>query len=444
MTTRRTWYGLAGLVLPVLMSCSDSSDDGSGTGNAGTGNASTGGGAPSGGGASGPAGGTDNGAGGSSASGTASGTGAGSGTGTGGASTTGGGRLCDSLGWCQILNTKLADVCPDPAQYPEIQANEGCSGVINDWNGGIADQTRDRLIVWGGGHGGYFGNEVYALDLSTLTMNRLNEPSDVAGVDFNDCYVPDAYPDGRPNSRHTYDTLAYIAHADQMFAHSGAKAPCGYSNNDTWLLDLATVDSAPSGQAAPWARVYPSGDGTLAWPGQPSDYDPVSKLVFLNDIYQFWSYDHDANAYTLLNPDAFIDYHLTGRVDPKRHLFIMMGAAGAEGGGVIVFDIGPGSDHQKQDWTSQVSGCDGLINAIYPGLAYDPVQDKMVGWAGGDTLYLFDPDTKSCTTVEWTGGPGPQNPNGTMGRFRYLESLNVFVVVNDWQQDGYTLRLTPP
>jgi hypothetical protein len=48
------------------------------------------------------------------------------------------------------------------------------------------------------------------------------------------------------------------------------------------------------------------------------------------------------------------------------------------------------------------------------------------------------------TRLPWSGGPSPQNANGTMGRFRYIESLNVFALVNDWQQDGYTLRLTPP
>jgi len=140
-------------------------------------------------------------------------------------------------------------VCPDAQTYSAIQANEGCSAVINDWSGGAQDETRNRLIVWGGGHGGYFGNEVYALDLTTLEMLRLNDPSDVAGYDFGNCYSPDAYADGRPVSRHTYDGLSYVADADKMYAFSGAKAPCGYQDDDTWVLDLATVASAPAGQA---------------------------------------------------------------------------------------------------------------------------------------------------------------------------------------------------
>ena len=53
----------------------------------------------------------------------------------------------------------------------------------------------------------------------------------------------------------------------------------------------------------------------------------------------------------------------------------------------------------------------------YPGFAYDPDRDKMVGWAGGNTAYIFDVDQKRCAAVTHAGGPGDQNSNGTMGRF---------------------------
>jgi len=43
----------------------------------------------------------------------------------------------------------------------------------------FADTKSNRLIIWGGGHGDYFGNEVYGLDLNNMTMSRLTEPSPV-------------------------------------------------------------------------------------------------------------------------------------------------------------------------------------------------------------------------------------------------------------------------
>jgi hypothetical protein len=344
------------------------------------------------------------------------------------------------------LNTHLADVCPSATQYAAIQANEGCSAVINDWSGAAADTMRNRLVIWGGGHHGYFGNEVYALDLNRVTMNRENDPSDVSAYDFTNCSGPDQYADGRPVSRHTYDGLAYVAHVDKMFAFSGAKVPCGYQSNDTWTLDLATVATAPLGHAAPWSLMNPpvSGGQLKGTVGAVSDYDPTTKRVLLDDGSSLWAYDLDANRYTLLNDsNAAIDYHMTGRVDPKRELFVVIGGGGNAGGGVQVFALGTGSAYAEQNWTSQVTGCDGLVQAIYPGLAYDAAQDRMVGWAGGDTVYILDLDTKSCQTKTFGGGPGPQNTNGTMGRFRYFPSLNVFAVVNDWMKNAFTLRLSP-
>ena len=57
---------------------------------------------------------------------------------------------------------------------------EGCSAVINDWSSGAYDSAHNRLLIAGGGHHGYFGNEVYALQLDSGPngqMIRLNDPT---------------------------------------------------------------------------------------------------------------------------------------------------------------------------------------------------------------------------------------------------------------------------
>ena len=79
-----------------------------------------------------------------------------------------------------------------------------------------------------------------------------------------------------------------------------------------------------------------------------------------------------------------------------------------------------------------------------PGVAYDPVQDRTVVWGGGSTVYLFNPDTKSCTARTFSEGPGPQIATGTYGRWRYFPKLGVFAVVNAWEQDAFALRMTRP
>jgi hypothetical protein len=334
-----------------------------------------------------------------------------------------------ALGWYEIPNTHLQAVCPHNS--PEYNFHSYCTNVIGAWGGGIADTTRNRMIIWGGGHNDYYGNELYSLDLNSLTLTRLNSPSSLDPG--RKC--AETLPDGKPNSRHTYGGLSYIAHADKMYAFSGITAcPEGGGSSATWTLDLPTLT---------WTRKDPTKGGPppLTIAASKSDYDPVTKKVYEDNITAFYSYSYDSNTYTALNPEHAFLNGMAAVIDPVRRLFLLIG-----GGHVDAFSLAARSNYALQDWTSKVAGCDGLMNVDNPGLAYDPVQDRTVGWAGGNTVYLFNPATKSCTTVTYPNGPGAQQTNGTYGRFRYFPALNVFALVNDAEQDAYILRLTaaPP
>jgi len=339
-------------------------------------------------------------------------------------------------GWHELANTKLESVCP--ANTEQYRFGSNCMNVIAAWSGGIADQTRNRMLIWGGGHNDYYGNEVYALDLEKRAFVRLNEPSALyPGPPPLPCNP--TMPDGKPNVRHTYGGLAYIAHADRMFAFGGIVACTnGGGGNDTWTLNLATLE---------WRRMEPvKGTDPRTINGVTmSDYDAGSKLVYLHNTRDFYSYDYEKDVYNRLQFDGReISYHMSGVIDPDRKLFILMGGEFDGNGGVKVIGIGAHGNHQVQDWNSKVKGCEGLRNAGYPGLAYDPVRKVVVGWAGGDTIYLFNADSASCTTLTFPGGPGPQQHNGTHGRFRYFEKLDVFALVNDSGQNAFVLRLPKP
>lgn len=343
-----------------------------------------------------------------------------------------GNGLPTTLGWYQIPNTKMRSVCPPNTSSYAFSSN--CQNVVAAWSGGIADTKRNRLLVWGGGHVDYYGNEVYALDLTNLTMTRLNDPGP---LDPGKTCVS-ALSDGSANTRHTYGGLSYIAHADKMYVFSGIVA-CqnGGGSNDTWTLDLPTLG---------WKRQDPTTGNppSLAMALSYSDYDPNTKNVFVDAVTTFYSYNYDTNTYKALNNNQnWISTHGAAVVDPDRRLFIFFGPNDGNPNGTLVYDISASSNFQLQNWTSQTTGCGPLQGANYPGLAYDPVQKVVVGWAGGDTVYLFNPDTKVCTPVTYPNGPGAQQTNGTNGRFRYFPSLGVFAVVNGVDENAYALRLTP-
>jgi hypothetical protein len=320
---------------------------------------------------------------------------------------------------------------------------EGCAAVIADWNGGIADTKRNRLIFWGGGHAGYAGNEIYALDLNQLSMTRLTKPS----LPPAKCVAALANPLG-PNSRHTYNGLAYIEDADQMFVFGGA-AYRGNDNcqpspdppfvtyggrlSDSWTLDLSTLQwkrrDPTAGKVRPAKNYDNLGEGVVA------DYDPVVKRVYVGDTASWFSYDTKTNAYVELNHRALFSYLMSGAIDPERRLFVLFG-----GGQARAFDL---KHNTLLNWDRETSGCDVIQNTNYPGLAYDSTEKAIVAWGGGNSVYIFDSTSKACHAVTFPGGPGNQQGNGTLGRFRYFPALRVFALVNDWKQDAYILRLTP-
>ena len=111
--------------------------------------------------------------------------------------------------WYEAPNSQLLDVTPSPVP-PGVT---GVASIMDAWSGGAYDTQRDRLIVWGGGHTDYSGNELYVFDIETLTWTRLTDPTyDVGGG------AP-YYNDGSPRSRHSYDYLQYLPTIDRFCSH---------------------------------------------------------------------------------------------------------------------------------------------------------------------------------------------------------------------------------
>jgi hypothetical protein len=265
------------------------------------------------------------------------------------------------------------------------------------------------------------------LDLEQLNILRLTEPSPVGNV--NSC--PEAYTDGRPVARHTYNGLAYVADTDRMFVFGGSKSSCGFMSAATWMLDLDTLI---------WHAMDPHhGETPANAPGATADYDPDTNAVFLADAGEFFSYDQHKNKYTRLRSLPGADSHLSGIVDPVHQLFLLMDGTGR----LWSIEIGGRKKYEVHDWSYKTQGCEGLLRSPYPGLAFDQVQEAVVGWVGGDSVFVLDPVRLTCTERTFPGGPGPAQENGTNGRFRYFPALRAFALVNGWKQDAYTLRLTP-
>jgi hypothetical protein len=346
-------------------------------------------------------------------------------------------------GWQQLTNTSLKSVCPANSFGGINYAfADKCGAVITAWNGAVADTTRNRLIIWGGGHGDYSGNEVYSLNLGTAspTMTRLTNPSDFTQ---NSGCLDSNVVDGTPVSRHTYSGIVYLPVQDQMFSFGGSPAPCGGFSGRTYTLDLS--------QATPTWRAMDPVNGynptSVYWTGSAiCGYDPNTQTVICTSSDIFLRYNPATNTYTRLSSDQHVPYAASGVIDTKRKRFVFMGVEyESSTPRVVAVDLSSGSSFTAQDWSSQVTGCDALAGASYPGLIYDPVLDRIVGWPNaGNTVYLFDPDQKTCTAQTFPNGPSNTlaSTTGTFGRFQYFPGWNAYAVVSSATLDAYKLTLS--
>ena len=340
-----------------------------------------------------------------------------------------GAQIPSGTGWHTLPNTKIASVCPSPTQYPQLQGNMGCAAVTGAWNSAVFDSTRNRMIVWGGGHNDYLGNELYALNLNAapITMTRINNPSPIVPTCGNG-NTGDSPPQAA--SRHTYDHIVYMSHIDRMFVFGGASSPCGFMLQDTWTFNFATMT---------WQKMNPTGPAPEGNYGRATAYDPSTRKVYIADQTTLYTYTFETNAYAAVTDHPIIiGQEMTGIMDTTRHHFIMVG-----NGAVRAYDM-TSANPVMQTWNT--TGATAMISRSNPGVAYDPTSDRIVAWDGGNTVYSLNPTTKVWTSVTNTGGPAAMS-NGTFKRFAYSPASQAFVTVNSVDADASAFRMsaaTPP
>jgi hypothetical protein len=327
--------------------------------------------------------------------------------------------------WYEVPNSHLEGVLPNPLPPGSPSA------IMDAWSGGAYDTRRDRLIVWGGGHGDYSGNEVYAFDINSLTWSRIWGPTDPSIIPTLPCsFSADAYADGNPVSRHTYDGLEYLPNQDVFLAHGGSGWCLGGMRYDTWHFNVGTLT---------WTETTEAPDHTTAPP--QSAYDPVTGHAFIRTYNRLYEYDPDSHSWTLRSTtDGGSCYEAACSYDPTRKYFVLTGQNGEtryynlSNTGLATLQPAPTSGDKTME------GVQG------PGFEYDPVIDRMVAWKGGTDVYVLNLDTWVWTRITPSAGntvvPTASPSAGTWGRFRYVPSKNAFVTVNRIDGNVYFYKLS--
>lgn len=294
---------------------------------------------------------------------------------------------------------------------------------MNDWSGGAFDTRRERLLIWGGGHSGYAGNEIYAFDIATRRWSIVwgptpNEQIPPKGGPY------ETYMDGNPGARHTYDNIEYDPVADALWSNDGSLWRIGSPSVGTWRFLFG------SGK---WERLADSPRKNLF---AQTAYDPVDKIMIKRENRGVYHYDPAIDRWQVTTPGFWSHWQLTGEMHPTARKMIMVGRDRFE-----VYDL-----EKHRVTTEKSTGDTEILAAKSPGLAFHPPSGRIVAWGGGPRLYALDVDGSQYrwTAIDPAPGsvvPGPANRNGTFGRFRYVPSLDAFVLVNNVDTNVFIFQL---
>jgi hypothetical protein len=331
--------------------------------------------------------------------------------------------------WCQVPTSS-----PHNTLHDERPAGSN-PRVMDPWSGGAYDTTRDRFIIWGGGHGDYSGNEVYAFSTTgTLRWTRLNDPSTVSGSESSG-----VYGDGEPRSIHTYDSLEYVPAPVDRFCtlESAGTYPSGQNS----LPAPFCYNFGAAGTSTEWERKASSGRAGYGY-GNLSAKDASgniwthktgsSHLSRWNVAADTWTH------YPLFQNGNSFPGNLNAAIGLNR--FLAVG-----GGKVYVWDLANPSSPAQEVITA---GDKEIVQANSPGLEFDPRTGLFVAWHGGAHVYTLD---FGQTPPRWTRRNPPSGPtaiptpaqgNGTFGRFRLIPSpRNLFIAVNETNESVYFYKL---
>jgi hypothetical protein len=377
---------------------------------------------------------------------------------SGGGGGTGGGSWIPGYGkqgWYQYTaKTDLTSVCP-PNNFNGTNyawANS-CHNIYDAWGGAAYDQAGHRLVIFGGGHSDYPGNEVYTMNLGTSgsdplagTMNRLNDPTTANQPDGGSPanqggstgygWLADSRGNGVwPNATHSYNNLTFDNKGNLWFAGGSPSNTAGGTSSSMGSFSLASgnwtrTDNGPT----PGKGAIP-GDcaGCIGtYENEPMVFNPNNgHIIFTTGSFSTSAtYDYD--------PAANTSYKVIGS-SPQSSTYNGMVYDSVDN---LLFEYGngdwnfttPGATPGAWPKWAAVGGCTTTCTAAIGGQpvggAFDPVNDLIYFFPGsGSTVYSYAPKSKTWTAITSNTNPcsPDSNSNGVFGRWQFDSTYQVAI-----------------
>ena len=368
-----------------------------------------------------------------------------------------------------------ADLTPPTPSTPRA--------VVRAWSGFGWDSARGDLLLFGGGHANYAGNEVYTWHGTNGQWERGTLPS---RVDLTNGWV---VGNGAPQSSHTYETNIYVPINDRVVVFGGANWPFGYAleyqgaRTGVWWWDPALADPNRVGGATGtgWdsARL-----GANSWQVRTNDpWVGTSPVTGPGYIYGSTGYrqeggkdvvyvtmDTNASGFPSLyryqlgtssTPDVWQRVGVTGNsvlysgaatIDTNRGLFVRTASVGVSyQTDLALWNLANNnSANPNANASFGVSLVDSQGVQWQPNdstsIDYDVANDQYVIWDGTDggsvwvtrPSYLTNGSLSPTWTVELVNSTTVAQPtgnfdDGVLGKWKYVAELGAFVALDSFQ-----------
>jgi hypothetical protein len=346
--------------------------------------------------------------------------------------------------------------------------------IIGAWSGFGWDSQRSSLIIYGGGHANYGGNDVYTWDAGTQLWGRASLPSQI-WTDVNGKVFTVDGPMHSPISAHTYDNDLYLKGADRYITFGGAAwgpggpyikpAGSGYVWTGPYLFDPAKADGNKVGGLS-GSGVDSTIAGGQMWENRDAVYGTVRLKSFNSGVSGYATENGkdvvyvqaraggtrgELYRYTINDPNDSTRDTLekvgknvsttspqgSGTYAPDLNLFMRTGTPTNP---FMLWDLSHAGPTNGEIWlrpTDLTNGRFSFSDITMMGLDYDPLDRRFLIWGGGTDVYALTHDESSALSTGWVlsllndgdaTGPGVNEyGRGILGKWQYAAELGVFV-----------------
>ena len=338
----------------------------------------------------------------------------------------------------QALNTWFA-----------ITGTSGAGGASLNAFSGLGQLGTKWVSACSGGHGDGLDNRVTTIDLSADTPAWATLKAASSGGASDIAY----YSDGKPASRHTYHSIFGVT--GNRIVLPGLRFTAGgaytFDTNDAFNLTtnqwVGVVPDSPGTSGSGLANVSPSGYYPVA---QDHNGDLWCVLYSNGNVAKYAVATNTWSQPTMTNKVASNVRYPWSLDTTRNQLFGLCwgdgeGAPDQTGIRAVVLDYVAGT----QRAISFSAGSSAAVTQFtsdkpeYPGMDYDPINDRFLFCTGTGRVYIVHPNSGTTWDLSIQSGAGslPSVSAPVCKKVAYFPALKVIAVMPDVNQNIYCMRL---